>query len=516
MPVSDIIELSVSRETASPTLETFNVPLILAPHNVGTERVQTYHSLKEMSDALFPSDSPAYLCASAIFSQTPSVATVKVAKQSRAPAHKVSLKATGAATGVVYSLRVNGTLYTYTALPADTNVTVTTALEALVAADTKVWVSSVGATDTMVLENQHKLSVGTGTTGTVYTVVVNGATYTYTRLLADTNTTVATALAALIDASASVQSTSTAGDVYVHAQASQSLGVTISVPSGGNLTHSPAYMVRVSAWTDNLEFTDTSPATDMATELAEVLAADSNWFGLSLGLNTSEDIPLAATFCATAKKLLVYQSSDNACGTSATTDPFSVTKFANYEWSAGIFSNKSNWDFRAAAWMSKNFTYTPGSETWAFKTLASISTDKLSSTQVTNLQSKNATTYLSTVGLNMTEGGKVSSGEWIDIIRFVAWLESVMKSSTVAMFANAKKVPYTDLGGDMISSVISAVLTQGENAGGLVPGLSTVTVPKVATIPSSTRATRVFPDIKFSGRLQGAIHKILVQGTVSV
>jgi hypothetical protein len=43
-----------------------------------------------------------------------------------------------------------------------------------------------------------------------------------------------------------------------------------------------------------------------------------------------------------------------------------------------------------------------------------------------------------------------------------------------------------------------------------------VTVPKVADISAGNKTTRTLPDMKFTGTLAGAIHKVIITGVVSV
>ena len=43
-----------------------------------------------------------------------------------------------------------------------------------------------------------------------------------------------------------------------------------------------------------------------------------------------------------------------------------------------------------------------------------------------------------------------------------------------------------------------------------------VEVPDIRDISLSSRSSRTLPDVSFEARLQGAIHKIIIQGTASV
>lgn len=68
----------------------------------------------------------------------------------------------------------------------------------------------------------------------------------------------------------------------------------------------------------------------------------------------------------------------------------------------------------------------------------------------------------------------------------------------------------------MIEAEIRSVLSQGV-ANGLIADAPAYTVqsPDVLAIPEVTRAQRILGDFTFQARLAGAVHKVIIRGTVT-
>ena len=81
VPISSIVNVSITRQTQGVTQAGFGTPLILTNETPvtswGSELVRTYTSTTEVLDDWTSSDS-VYLAAVAIFAQTPKVTSIKV------------------------------------------------------------------------------------------------------------------------------------------------------------------------------------------------------------------------------------------------------------------------------------------------------------------------------------------------------------------------------------------------------------------------------------------------------
>lgn len=70
MPLSDIVTITISQDSVGVAHAGFGVPLVLSANASWSERTRRYSSASEVGDD-FATDSPEYLAASAIFSQSP-------------------------------------------------------------------------------------------------------------------------------------------------------------------------------------------------------------------------------------------------------------------------------------------------------------------------------------------------------------------------------------------------------------------------------------------------------------
>ena len=189
------------------------------------------------------------------------------------------------------------------------------------------------------------------------------------------------------------------------------------------------------------------------------------------------------------------------------------------------FYHEDATDYPEVGVMSRCFTAVPGSETWANKKLAGVKVDPLTETQFIVLRNKNVNTFERFRNMSLTQTGKVSAGEWIDVIRFRDWLAEEIKVNVLNVIVNNEKVPYTDSGIAIIEGAIRQSLRQGQVNGGIAPveydedgnkNLGyTVEVPLASNISANQKASRILTDVKFTARLSGAIHVVEIRGSLT-
>lgn len=174
-----------------------------------------------------------------------------------------------------------------------------------------------------------------------------------------------------------------------------------------------------------------------------------------------------------------------------------------------------------AAWVGKCSTFIPGSATWKFKTLSGIPPMEYDdqATMVAHLNDLNYNTYVTSRGLNMTTNSKCSSGEWIDVMLGVDWIRINMETNVTFVLVNNAKVPYTNAGISQIVDAVEFTLRAAAtnqiislDASGV--GEYTIDIPRVADIAPNDIANRELNDIRWTARLAGAIHEVLIRGTV--
>jgi hypothetical protein len=167
-----------------------------------------------------------------------------------------------------------------------------------------------------------------------------------------------------------------------------------------------------------------------------------------------------------------------------------------------------------AAYFGKMLTKQPGSATWKFKELQGVPAYNLTQGQVSTVESKNATWYMETAGVPMTSNGQVASGEYIDVIHGLDWLEARIQNLVFTALVNVDKVPFTDEGVQMVVSPLKAALEEGKKNGILAS--YEIAFPAVADVSVTDKAERFLPDIEFGGALAGAIHATKIKGVVTL
>ena len=264
--------------------------------------------------------------------------------------------------------------------------------------------------------------------------------------------------------------------------------------------------------------TNPTPGVTVQDGLNAIQAESDDWYALVLTAATFGIQLEAARWIEARRKIFVARSADaNVLVGSATSDIAYVLKNAAFDRTAVVYHAPSTDDFIDAAILGKMLPEDPGSATFKFKTLAGVAADVLTASQETAALGKNANNYQTVGGVNMFAEGKVASGEFIDIIIGVDWLEARIQERVFSKLVNAKKIPYTDAGAGIIENEVRAQLTEGVRVGLLAADPEfTVTVPKVADQSPTDKGNRYMPGITFDAPLAGAVHKTRITGTVSI
>lgn len=332
--------------------------------------------------------------------------------------------------------------------------------------------------------------------------------FSFTGLADSTPTSIATALASAINANT---------DVPVTAAAVAGV-VTLTNDVVGT-----GYGVTA---TYNIGLANTASTETITAALNAIGNFPANWYGLVITSRVVADVLAAAAWAESNKKLFGTASSSTAIlNAASTTDIAAVLQQNNYFRTFGFYHGAAATQYIEAAIMSSMFTYYPGQETWALKRLAGITYDNLSEGDSIAARAKNFSTFEPFRNFSITQGGKVSAGEWIDVIRLRDALEDQIKVSIVGMMIRADgKVPYTDEGIQMVQNALRAPLDLNVQRGGIAPPEMdaegrvipsyTTSVPLSVSVPVNDKANRILRDVKFTARLAGAIHVVEVKGSL--
>lgn len=433
MSLSDVISVTVSTVTRTPSRTGFGTPLVVGYHTKFAERLRYYTTLAGLVTDGFATTSMIYRACAAIMAQNPRPPRVAVGRMSAANTMTVDCVPV-AQNSHLYTVTINGVAFTTTSDPSGTQTEIIDALVTAINLGTEPVTASNAAT---------KLHLVEDVAGVGFTLDVDRADFSRIDVTADT-----------------------AG---------------------------------------------------IATQLAAISAEDDTWYGV-IPVDQSEAIYNAcATYIETTKKFAFYTTADTgvlASGT--TTDIVSDLKAGSFARSAIIWSGLPH-QYAGAAMFGEEGPKDPGSSTYAYKELASITVDTFTPTEEATLQTKRANYYMEVGGLNVVQQGKTPSGEFIDVTIFVDWFCARLQERLFFILANRDKIPYTDAGATLIEGAVRAQLREGVKKGGLDDDEDTliVTVPLVADQSDANRAARIFPDVTFSGRLAGAVHEIDLTGTVS-
>lgn len=537
--LSDHVVLNIAVDSAGIPRAGFGAPMILSYSAAWVERTRTYGSLVDVADD-FAVDTPEYLTAQAIFGQEVHPEQIVIGRGALKPTMRYLIAAT-AANSTLYRISVDGPGVTstdcdvtsdasatvaeihnsmVTALNAVTGKNYTAAFAALVFNDA-TYTANAG-TDELTI-TAHGLSTGDGPFQTT-----NSGGALPTGLAAATNywvvvtsanafkvaTSLANALAGTtIDITGAGTGTHTWSDVVSTARPSDPFTVTGN--AAGNWfsleVNDPALLA------SKLNHADPGVATD----LAAIINESDEWYCLLTNFNSQALVTAAANAIQALKKIYVFDVPETLAITSAggvggSADTLDALATLNLTRTMGAY-HPSPVSMMAAAWAGAVLPEDPGSETWKFKELSSVPTVRLTSTHKTNLRARNGNAYeLVSSNNEMTWEGTSASGEFLDVIRGIDFIDDDMTKGVLGALKKSKKIPFTNAGLAVIESEIRAALKRAVALNildGSVP--FTVTVPRVADISDSDRALRRVTGIKFSARLAGAVHFVSLQGTVS-
>lgn len=347
----------------------------------------------------------------------------------------------------------------------------------------------------------------------LYRITINGINYDYTTLVTVQNgLEVATALTDEINAAPQL--------VPVTATNNGDGSITI-VSDDQTQTFSLSVQPDVVSIEKGLTLLPLVAVNPVADDLTAINNANNTWYAL---IATTRDIATVKSIAAWTEariKLFGTASSDtNIINIPAGTDTTTIAAYFNqlgYVRTFVMYHQDADFDYPEAAWFGRVLPLEPGSETWKFKTLAGISYSNLTTTQSNTALAKKANTYEFVGGVGITANGTVAQGEYIDIIRGVDWLTARIQEFVFSVLVNNPKVPYTDAGIAVIESEVKRALSLGVSNDFLAsdPAPRT-TVPKAADVPPTDKANRILRNVKFNATLSGAIHAVVIRGTVSV
>jgi hypothetical protein len=273
--------------------------------------------------------------------------------------------------------------------------------------------------------------------------------------------------------------------------------------------------------------TEAIPAdANWTTALNAMKSQNNDWYAISVSARMMVNQQECAQWIQANEKLGILTSGDDLIPNDETGDIAAWAKLNNLDRVAVFYHPDAKLadavadtlapadPIPEAAYFGKMLTKKPGSATWKFWELQSVPTYELTQGQVTNVENKNATWYMTTADVPMTSNGQVASGEYIDVIHGLDWLKARIQNLVFIALNNVDKVPFTDEGVQMVVSPLKAALEEAKTNGILAS--YDITYPAVADVSATDKGQRFLPDVDFSGVLAGAIHGTKIHGVVKL
>lgn len=534
MSISPYVTVNITRDTVGASTEGFGTPLLLSANADFAERTRTYGSLAEVAEDFPITTGPEYLAAQALFSQDRRPEQIKIGRCALKPTQRYALSIPAITVGAEIELAVAGEGLTTTEISitplADLTFTTAHASETL---------TSV-AHGMVTGDGPYRL---TNAGGALPTGLAVDTDYWIIRLTADTYQLAASYADAIAETEVTFSSDGTgthtlqrdANDVMI----SQLVDRLNSVAGAGSVYS--AVRVNGAGDTDTMTVTGFGPGLwfsiapvnvarlevaqthadpGVATDLANIALEDDDWYFLITFYNSNAYVLAAAAWIESSEVRKQYlcdlDESDTvtqAVSGSDTADDLHTLGYAR----TSVWYHPSSADMLAASICGRCAPIEPGGETWALKNLAGVAPVRLTGTHRTNLQNKRANSYRVIGSAGRTFDGYTVDGDFVDTQRGLDWLENDMQVAVFNAVSGADKVPYTDPGVAVVETEVRASLDRGVTRGVLAASPApAVTVPLVATVADDDKAARTLPDVKWSATLAGAIHKVNINGTVSV
>ncbi len=259
----------------------------------------------------------------------------------------------------------------------------------------------------------------------------------------------------------------------------------------------------------------------IATDLAAINIADSDWYCLHTLYNSDAVVKAAAAWANANGKIHAYETVETeavlevADGTQGTLDDVNALA---YNGVLGVQHPRPA-EMLTAGVMGRWLAQAPGASVLYGKTIAGASANRFAanSTYRTNLLARKANFYETVAGRGRFYNGAVGGTYlWIDVKRNIDFMENLVQTRLYEAKVAAELVGYDEDGMGILENALRGAVDELENVYKIFrAGTTFVTVPKVEDQTESDRAQRIVRNLKFGGELRGAVQRIFYNGSVS-
>lgn len=540
MAITDHVNVTLTVESVGIARAGFGVPLILSHNASFPDRLRFYTGTAGMITDGFATSSPEYLAAVALTAQSPKPARFAVGRATASVTQQYTLDAIAIRNSSAYSIEVTGQGFdgataTFTSDSAATQAEIhnglVTALNAvtsnnylaafapLVVAD---FTFTADNTTEIMTAAAHGLQTGDGPfqlTNSGGALPAGLATLTnYWVIRIDANTfylasSLANALAGtFVTISGNGTGTHTVTDTVSTVRPEDPFTVT-AVSAGA------WFALEVSDVTA-LRIAQTHTVSNLADDLNAILLADGSWYCVITLYNSPDYVLDVAAWIESNGRIYVPSVNENEAidtvvgsGNDTLKQLFSLGRARTM----GCY-HPSPAQFFDAAWMGRWLPTEPGAATPKFKTLSGVEPVAMTDTHRANLVARRANSYQTIAGRNITWEGTVPSTTYrfLDVVRNLDWHVDDLSKGLFGMLAGNDIIGFDGPGITAAEAEVRASVQRAlDKKVATDTPAPTFSVPDVEDVSPTDKEERTLRDLAYSFVLVGALHKILVNGTVS-
>jgi hypothetical protein len=262
--------------------------------------------------------------------------------------------------------------------------------------------------------------------------------------------------------------------------------------------------------TREIQFLDTTVDSALAADLISINEDYKTWW-LAVPADPCSKariMALAADIEAREKLLGVTTHDTITQDISDTTNVMYALNQAKYDRTAIAYSEDQGAGL-VSNWAGKLLPKAPGSATWANWELSGVAIDTIPAGGVAAFEQNKGNWYESIGGVGFTLNGTVASGEFIDIVRGRDWFAMRFYEEWANLLQNADKIPAENSGIEQIVNMVESVFTEGEDVNFIAKDPKfEITYPKITDTLQADRLERICAGIVGEGRVAGAFHKL--------
>lgn len=205
---------------------------------------------------------------------------------------------------------------------------------------------------------------------------------------------------------------------------------------------------------------------------------------------------------------------------SASKEDLATIKAKKYTRTTILYHTETD-NYPEAAWVGAAASADPGSITWKFKSLKGITPLDIDESELREIHSLGANTYVTKAGDDVTSEGKTVSGEYIDVIHSRDYLVFSIQYAIQKLLNRTPKIPYDNNGIALLEGEVRTILKRADNNGMIakdddgMPLYSTLFKPRSQVDPAD-REKREYNDGSFEFELAGAIHSARIKGVIKL